>query len=83
MSGRESVDASDKTEDVETAAPIAVKTDVMDHLEDEELSSRRARDRLFGALSSAVDRAETNELLIDGIPDLTAGLDTPLKRIIK
>ena len=47
-----------------------------------------ARDRFSGALTSALDRdrvdngAEAQELL-EGMPDLTAGLDTPLKKIIK
>ncbi len=64
---------------------------------DEEFS-RQARDRLSGALTSAVDFRERALLLsggggigaageaadlLDGIPDLTDGLDTPLKRIIK
>ena len=50
---------------------------------DEEFS-RKARDRLSGALSSAIDRVEPAAAdLLDGLPDLTAGLESPLKRIIK
>lgn len=54
---------------------------------EEPLFSRVARDRFSGALNSALDRADfasaSSSELLEGIPDLTAGLDSPLKRIIK
>lgn len=43
----------------------------------DDICSKRARDRLSGALTTALE----NDLL-DCLPDLSAGLDTPLKRII-
>ena len=45
----------------------------------EEMFSRKARDRLSGALTSAVEGTD----ILDGLPDLTAGLDSPLRRIVK
>jgi hypothetical protein len=45
----------------------------------DEIFSRKARDRLSGALTSAVEGSD----LLDGFPDLTAGLDSPLRRIVK
>ena len=45
----------------------------------DEMFSRKARDRLSGALTSAVEGSE----VFDGLPDLTAGLDSPLRRIVK
>lgn len=44
----------------------------------DEMFSRKARDRLSGALTSAVEGSE----VFDGLPDLTAGLDSPLRRIV-
>jgi len=44
----------------------------------EEMFSRKARDRLSGALTSAVEGTD----ILDGLPDLTAGLDSPLRRIV-
>ncbi len=39
----------------------------------------QARDRLSGALTSASEGSD----ILDGLPDLTAGLDSPMRRIVK